>query len=220
MNYAVILASGTGSRAKTDIPKQFIKVKGKTLIEYTIEKFQNNKMTDKIILVVLDEYLEFCKNLKYDKIQKVIKGGKKRQDSSRLGVMEIKEENAKVLIHDGARPFIKDKIINDCYLALDKYNAINTGVETQDTIIEIDKDNFIKRTLKRNTLRRCQTPQGFKASLIKKAHLLAQEKNLDFTDDCGLITELNLDRVYVVEGDIENIKITYENEIKTLNEKL
>ena len=73
MNYAVILASGTGSRAKTDIPKQFIKVKGKTLIEYTIEKFQNNKMTDKIILVVLDEYLEFCKNLKYDKIQKVIK---------------------------------------------------------------------------------------------------------------------------------------------------
>lgn len=220
MNYVIILASGTGERIGNKTPKQFIEIKGKTILEHTISVFEKNKKTDRIILVVHRDYLEFCKNFKFKKLYKVIEGGKKRQDSSRLGVNLINEDDAKVLIHDAARPFIKDEIINNCYDALDKYNAVNTGVESTDTIIEINENNIITNIPKRSSLLRCQTPQGFRCSLIKKAHKIALEKNLEVTDDTGLIVLLNLDRVFVVKGDIENIKITYPDDIKTAEEKL
>lgn len=220
MNYVIILASGTGERIGNKTPKQFIEIKGKTILEHTISVFEKNKKTDRIILVVHRDYLEFCKNFKFKKLYKVIEGGKKRQDSSRLGVNLINEDDAKVLIHDAARPFIKDEIINNCYDALDKYNAVNTGVESTDTIIEINENNIITDIPKRSSLLRCQTPQGFRCSLIKKAHKIALEKNLEVTDDTGLIVLLNLDRVFVVKGDIENIKITYPDDIKTAEEKL
>lgn len=220
MNYAIILASGTGERIGNKTPKQFIEIKGKTILEHTISVFEKNEKTDRIILVVHRDYLEFCKNFKFKKLYKIIEGGEKRQDSSRLGVDLINEDDAKVLIHDAARPFIKDEIINNCYDALDKYNAVNTGVESTDTIIEINENNIITDIPKRSSLLRCQTPQGFRCSLIKKAHKIALEKNLEVTDDTGLIVLLNLDKVFVVKGDIENIKITYPDDIKTAEEKL
>ena len=220
MNYAIILASGTGSRCNLDIPKQFVKVNGKTILEYTIEAFYKNELTDRIIIVTNKDYVNFCKNLKYEKIYAVVEGGKRRQDSSRIGVNLIKEDNAKVLIHDGARPYIKNDLINKCYIALDKFNAINTGVETTDTIMEVDENKIIKKIPKRKNLLRCQTPQGFISGLIKKAHKIALEKNLDVTDDAGLIVNLGLDDVFVVDGDIENIKITYKNDVEKAIEKL
>ena len=220
MNYTIILASGTGSRCNLNIPKQFVNINGKTVLEYTIEAFNKNELTDRIILITSKDYLEFCKNLKYEKIFIVAEGGKRRQDSSRIGVNLIKEDDAKVLIHDGARPCIKNELINNCYVALDKYNAINTGVETTDTIMEVDENKIIKKIPKRKNLLRCQTPQGFISGLIKKAHKIALEKNLDVTDDAGLIVNLGLDDVFVVDGDIENIKITYKDDIEKAKELL
>ncbi len=220
MNYAIILASGTGSRCNLDMPKQFVDVNGKTILEYTIEAFEKNKNTDRIILVTNKDYLEFCKSLKYEKIFLVTEGGERRQDSSRIGVNLIKEDDAKVLIHDGARPYIKDELINKCYEALDKFNAINTGIETTDTIMEVDEKKIIKKIPKRKNLLRCQTPQGFISGLIKKAHKIALEKNLSVTDDAGLVVNLGLDDVFVVEGDIENIKITYKDDITEAKKRL
>lgn len=220
MNYAVILASGSGLRAGGEIPKQFIEIKGKTILEYTISAFEKNKQTDRIILVVSSNYLDFCKKFRFKKLYKITEGGNKRQESSRLGVNLIEEENAKVLIHDGARPFITDEIINDCYNALDTYNAIDTGIETTDTIVQINKKGLIEKTLERSSLLRCQTPQGFRAGLIKKAHKLAKEKNIEVTDDVGLIVKLGLGEVFAVKGNEDNIKITYPKDIETAKEKL
>ena len=220
MNYAIILASGKGERCGLDVPKQFAKINGKTILEYTIEAFNKNELTDRIILVTSKAYLEFCKKLKYEKIFMVTEGGKRRQDSSRIGVNLIEEDDPKVLIHDGARPYIKNELINNCYIALDKFNAINTGVETTDTIMEVDENKIIKKIPNRKNLLRCQTPQGFISGLIKKAHKIALEKKLNVTDDAGLIVNLGLGDVFVVDGDIENIKITYKDDIIKAKEKL
>ena len=214
MNYAVILASGKGSRAGVDLPKQFVKIGEKTVLEYTLSVFQKNKSTDRIILVVNEEFVDLCQNFKFSKLYKVVRGGKRRQDSSYIGVNLIEEEDANVLIHDGARAFVKDELIERCYKALESYSAVNTGVETSDTIIKINEKNIITDIPKRSTLLRCQTPQGFKASLIKKAHKLAKEKNIEVTDDTGLVVALSLGEVYVVEGDVSNVKITYPEDIE------
>lgn len=219
MNYAIILASGIGSRIGEKTPKQFIKINGKTILEHTIEAFEKNKNTDKIILVVHKDYVEFCKKFNFKKLYKVIEGGKRRQDSSKIGVDLINEDSAKVLIHDGARPFISNEIIDNCYIALDNYDAINTGIETTDTIVVVE-NNIMVNTLDRNKLISCQTPQGFKSSLIKKAHNLAIKENIEVTDDVSLITKLNLGKVFIVKGDNKNIKITYPKDIDFAKENL
>lgn len=214
MNYAIILASGSGARAHSNIPKQFIEINGKTILEHTISVFENNKNTDRIILVVNEEWIDFCKKFPYKKITNIVSGGARRQDSSRIGVNLVKEDDAKILIHDGARPFITDEIINNCYFALDKYNAIDVGIEAVDTTVQVNEKGILTNILDRKTLIRCQTPQGFKSGLIKKAHKTAQEKNLVVTDDVSLIVQLNLGDVFVVLGDTKNIKITYPNDIE------
>ena len=219
MNYAIILASGIGSRIGEKTPKQFIKINGKTILEPTIEAFEKNKNTDKIILVVHKDYVEFCKKFNFKKLYKVVEGGKRRQDSSKIGVDLINEDSAKVLIHDGARPFISNEIIDNCYIALDNYDAINTGIETTDTIVVVE-NNIMVNTLDRNKLILCQTPQGFKSSLIKKAHNLAIKANIEVTDDVSLITKLNLGKVFIVKGDNKNIKITYPKDIDFAKENL
>ena len=213
MNYAIILASGKGERVGGNIPKQFIKVGGKTVLEHTISVFENNKKTDKIILIANEEWIDFCKKFNFSKLYKIEKGGIRRQDSSRIGVNLIDDNNSKVLIHDGARPFITDDIINNCYDALDKYNAIDTGIEATDTTVQVDENKIITNILDRKTLIRCQTPQGFKTGLIKKAHKMALENNLDVTDDVSLVVKLNLDKVYVVQGSEKNLKITYKDDL-------
>lgn len=217
MNYAVILASGKGERVGENIPKQFVEIKGKTILEYTISAFEKNKNTNRIILIVNEEWVDFCKNFNFSKLYKVAKGGPRRQDSSKIGVDLIDEDDAKVLIHDGARPFIEDEIINNCYSALDSYNAIDTGIEATDTTVQVDENRILTNILERKTLIRCQTPQGFKSGLIKKAHKTALEQNLEVTDDVSLIVKLNLDKVYVVQGSTKNIKITYKDDIKLIN---
>lgn len=213
MNYAIILASGKGERVGGNIPKQFIEVKGKTVLEHTISVFENNKKTDKIILVVNEEWVDFCKKFQFKKLSKITKGGPRRQDSSKIGVDLVEEDDAKVLIHDGARPFITDEIIDNCYDALDSYNAIDTGIEATDTTVQVNENKLITNILDRKTLIRCQTPQGFKSGLIKKAHKIASEQNLEVTDDVSLIVKLNLDKVYVVKGSNDNIKITYSEDL-------
>lgn len=220
MNYGIILASGYGSRFGADIPKQFIKINGKTILEYTISAFEKNKMTNEIILVVNEGWIDFCKSFKFSKLKHIVSGGERRQDSSRIGVSLIKEDDAKVLIHDGARPFVTDEIINNCYLALDKYRAIDTGIEATDTTVQVNESGILTNILDRKTLIRCQTPQGFNSGLIKKAHKIAQKQNLEVTDDVSLIVKLNLGEVFVVKGNSKNIKITYMEDIEFAEKNL
>ena len=214
-NYAIILASGLGKRFSIDQPKQFAKINGKTVFEYSIEAFENCELIDGIIIVIHPQYSDLAgkiiKNSNYTKIIKVVNGGKERKDSSYIGVNAIDEEYANVFIHDCARPFVSNDIIERCAKALTEHDAVAPAIPVTDTIIEV-KNNILVSVPERKNLNRIQTPQCFRLSLIKKAHELSLNDS-NFTDDCGLILKHNLSDVYVVEGSETNIKITYPDDI-------
>lgn len=215
-NYGIILASGSGSRYGADVPKQFIKIAGKTILEHTIEIFEKAELIDEIIIVITPEYRTIAEEIliknHYEKVSKLLNGGEIRKESSFIGISSIEDEEANVIIHDCARPFLTQKIISDCIEALKIYNAVDVAIPSADTIIKVDENNVIQSIPHRESLRRGQTPQCFKLSTIKKAHELSKNDS-NFTDDCGLIVKYGLGDVYVVEGDVENIKITYPSDI-------
>lgn len=214
-NYGIILASGTGTRYKSDIPKQFVKIAGKTILEHTLDIFERSNCIDSIILVITPDYRQMAEEIllknSYKKISKLLNGGDIRKESSYIGISSIEDEEANVLIHDCARPFITERILNECVQALNKYNAVDVAIPSADTIIKV-KEGVIENIPERKFLMRGQTPQCFKLSVIKKAHELSKNDQ-NFTDDCGLVVKYGLGEVYVVEGDMENIKITYPSDI-------
>jgi len=216
MIYGIILASGRGSRFGNDIPKQFVKIAGKTVIEHTIDVFEQSKHIDKIIIVVTPEYRDFFETIllknHFHKICRVLNGGATRKESSYIAISSIQDENAKVMIHDCARPFLSQDIIDNCYEALKKYDAVDVAIPSADTLIQVDKDNIISHIPDRNYFRRGQTPQCFDLKIIKKAHELAQNDE-NFTDDCGLVVKYNLCPIYVVNGENKNFKITMPEDI-------
>ena len=215
-NYGIILASGSGSRYGADVPKQFVKIAGKTILEHTIEIFEKSRSIDEVFIVITPEYRHFAEEIllknSYKKVSKLLNGGEIRKESSYIGISAIEDEEANVLIHDCARPFLTPKIIEDCIEALKTYSAVDVAIPSADTIVEVDENNIIQNIPLRDRLRRGQTPQCFRLSVIKKAHELSKnDKN--FTDDCGLVVKYNLCDVFVVQGDVENIKVTYPSDI-------
>lgn len=213
-NYAIILASGSGTRFGGDTPKQFYKLGTKTILEHTTDCFETSEYIDEIIIVTNTENIKKVKELlgnKCKKVHKIIAGGATRKESSYNGVYSIDDTEANILIHDGARPFVSGKIIEECIIALNNgTKALTTAIPSSDTIIEV-QDNRIISVPKRKTLKRVQTPQGFKLSIIKKAHELSKDDN-SFTDDCGMVLKHNLCEISVIDGDINNIKITYQQD--------
>ena len=211
---AIILASGTGSRFGSELPKQFCTINGKSILEYSVEAFEFHNDIDEIIIVsnplFIDKTKEILHKNNYKKIIDVLPGGKTRQESSYIGISAVKDSDSVVLIHDAVRPFVSSRIIDDCFEALKIHKAVNVAIQSSDTIVQIDENNIIKSIPKRKTLRRCQTPQCFDYKIIKKAHELALADNAkDITDDCGLILKYNLADIYTVTGSENNIKITY-----------
>lgn len=223
-NIAIILASGTGERFGEKIPKQFYKFEGKTILEHSIDAFENNKNIDEIILVTNPKFRdlaeEILKNNDYKKVTKLLNGGKTRVKSSYVGTSEAPEES-NVLIHDAVRAFVTQKIIDDNIEALKKYEAVGTAIDTVDTIIQVDENNVITAIPPRKFLKRVQTPQSFRANLIKKAHEMAlKDEDANFTDDCGLILRYNLAPIHIVDGDELNIKITHKNDLNVIKNML
>ena len=216
--YAIILASGSGTRMELDVPKQFYKINNKTLLEYSIEAFENHEKINAIVVVANPEYIELTKQIsfKYSKVKAIVKGGSSRQKSSYNGIMALAGKHVfDVLIHDAVRPFVSKDIITRCIDALKTYSAVNVAVPVSDTIIQVDDDNIIKFVPQRKMLKRCQTPQCFRYSVIKEAHELANNENYnEATDDCSLVLRYDLTPVYVTEGSENNIKITYPSDIK------
>ena len=215
-NYGIILASGSGIRFGSETPKQFTKIAGKTVLEHTIEIFENAPKINETIVVIAPEYRYVLEEIllknNYRKVTKILNGGDTRKESSFIGISSISDKEANVVIHDCARPFLSQRIISDCLNALQKYDAVDVAIPAADTIIQIDNSKIIKNIPERAYMRRGQTPQCFKLSVIKKAHELADKDN-NFTDDCGLIVKYGLGSVYVVEGENENIKITYPEDV-------
>lgn len=207
---AIILAGGKGKRMNSSISKQFIELKGKPILYYTLKKFIDNDNIDEIILVLPKDEIEYCRiNIldKYSlKVDKIVEGGKERQDSVYNGLKAI-DNCSIVLIHDGARPFVSHRIINDGIKYAEFYGAAAPGVMPKDTIKVKDKSNFSIETPDRNTLVAIQTPQVFNYNKILECHKNIKENNIVVTDDTSVIEEFG-GKVFLYEGDYINIKVT------------
>jgi len=216
---AILLAAGQGLRFDKEIPKPFIKIAGKPIIAHTLQKFEGHKDINEIIIVAREDLIKKCRDLitqeKFKKVTKIVKGGNTRQESSRIGVYACKKiKPSKILFHDAVRPFVSYRIISEIIEALNKFPAVDVAIPSSDTLIKINEKMIITEIPKRSQFLRGQTPQGFRFDVIKKAHDLAlKEKFKEITDDCGLVLKYKLGDVYVVNGEEENIKITYPIDI-------
>lgn len=219
MNVALIVFAGSGTRINSSIPKQFIKIKNKELVVYTIEKFQACEEIDEIVLVTHKNYLDLVKSFvekyKLSKVKHIIPGGNTRQESVKLGLINTHyDDRDNILIHDGDRPLINEKIIKDNIKELKRYDAVCTYIEHKDAL------NFVSnlgRAKKLNGVEiDVQTPQSFKYGLIRKYHLLKELET--FSDDTGLV-ENDVSVKYVL-GNKYNYKITTDVDLKVLESLL
>jgi 2-C-methyl-D-erythritol 4-phosphate cytidylyltransferase len=213
-NIAIILAGGTGERFHATVPKQFTKLSGKMVIEHTIDAFENHPLIDEIYLVVNEEFYNLvetmCKNKPASKVKKILIGGNTRQESSKKGIFACDDSADKVLIHDAVRPFVSHEIITNILKALDDYVSIDVAIPTSDTIIKRSENNIIEDVPERKYLLRGQTPQGFRLSAIKQAHIMAEAEGFNSAfDDCSLMLKYKLGDTFIVKGSDFNIKITY-----------
>ena len=216
MNGVVIVAAGTGSRMNMGINKQFIKLEGKEIIAYTIEKFYNNSNVEDIVVVVKEDESEFFKKEILDKYNfknvKIAYGGKERQDSVYNGLKLLDEKCDVVLIHDGARPFVSDKIIDKSIEEAKEHKAIVVGVPVKDTIKVIDNDKNIVDTPNRSVLWAVQTPQTFDYNILIDAYKDAFKNKFYGTDDAMLVERIGY-KVKMLEGSYNNIKITTQEDL-------
>ncbi len=210
-NTAIILAAGQGKRMGANINKQFLTLLGKPVLYHTIKAFSDNENIDNIIVLCAESDMEYCKKYiieKYDlkKVKALVKGGKERQDSVYNGLKAIESCDI-VLIHDGARPFVTEEIINNGIKNAKKYGACTCGVKSKDTIKIKDKEGFAKETLNREDTFIVQTPQCFKYDIILNCHEELKKTNFEVTDDAMIVEKFNK-KVYLYEGSYLNIKLT------------
>lgn len=217
MTTVIILAGGVGKRMNKDITKQLIKIGGEHIINITIEVFEKCVGVEEIVLVVNKKdkkYIEEeIRRKKYKKIKKVVLGGEERQNSVYEGLKEV-SKSSKIIIHDGARPFIKEEDIMKVIDGLEKEESVTLGVRCKNTIKQCSKKRILKKglSLERESLVEIQTPQGFKLEVIKEAHEKAKEDGYIGTDDTSLVERIGK-KTLVVMGSYSNIKITTEEDL-------
>jgi len=218
---AIIVAGGEGKRLGGAIPKQYLPIGNEMVLEKTIKAFYNNKLIDKVCVVISEGHLELFKPIA-EKFENMIYcyGGVLRQDSVKNGLDKLKEYKPDlVLIHDGARPFVSNSIINNVISELENNDVVLPAIKLRDTI-KMSDGEFVEKTLDRSQLFAAQTPQGFKYKLICELH--EEAGGTELTDDVSLAEQAGK-RVKIVEGDSDNFKITTVNDLKIagyMNQKM
>lgn len=210
---AIVLAAGQGRRMGTATQKQFLEVNGKPLLYYSLRGFQDSPRIQKIILVTGQDKIEYCrekivKRYGFTKVAKIIPGGAQRYDSVYEG-LKNGEDCEYIFIHDGARPFVTEDILERAWKEVRKYRACAVGVPVKDTIKIIDSQGFGIETPDRSTVWQVQTPQVFEYSLIRRAYDLLQGTDKSgITDDTMVAERMLGQKVHMTMGDYRNIKVT------------
>ena len=228
MIFAAILAGGIGSRmGGTDTPKQFLDLGDKPVIIHTIEKFVINNKIDKIIVLTPQNFINHTNHLINEYIGEnenivVIEGGETRNDTLINSINYIDEhfgidDDSIIITHDSVRPFVTHRIIEDNIEAAKRYGACDTVVPATDTIVESINARTIESIPVRDYYYQGQTPQSFNVKkLFNLISSLTEEESNILTDACKIFT-LKDEDVYLVEGEVTNIKITYPYDLKLAN---
>jgi 2-C-methyl-D-erythritol 4-phosphate cytidylyltransferase len=227
-NIAVILAGGSGHRFGSDLPKQFLTLAGKTVIEHSIEAFEQNGGIDEVAVVMNADYLpqmqEIIDRNPWQKVRKLLPGGAERHFSTLAAINAYEgASDVNLIFHDAARPAVSQRIITETVTALKTHPAVAVAIPATDTIFEVTEDgDFITAIPARKRLRRAQTPQAFRIDIIHEAYRKAlQDPNFTSTDDCGVLLRYCPDvPIFIVPGDVANTKLTYPEDVITLEKNL
>ena len=249
MNIAVILAGGTGSRMYNEavrsarsrsalLPKQFMPLDGRPVIEHSIETFCSHAAINEVAVVVHPDWRGEMESIVarggWEKLKRVIDGGAERYMSSLNAIMAYIDEpdDTNLLLHDAARPWVTKEIVDRVVAALGRHEAVGVAVPSTDTVWEVHPDmneefsiqneefimpRFVARIPERRLMWRAQTPQAFRLPLIRDAYQRAlQDPQFQATDDCGVVRRYMPGvKIAVVEGDEKNRKITFAEDLKT-----
>lgn len=216
---AVVLAGGVGVRVGLGIPKQLIRIAGKAIVEHTLEALTASPLIDEVLIMMnagsIHELDHLLGNERFPKLTRILPGGETRNDTTQLALAAIDGDDTKVLFHDAVRPFIDERIIQDCVEALDRFDAVDTAIPSADTIIRVDEGQLITDIPDRSRLRRGQTPQAFRLGTIRRAYELAVlDPGFRATDDCGVVFQYLPDTpIFVVDGTPENMKVTEQIDV-------
>ena len=231
---AIVLAAGQGKRMHSKIQKQFMELNGMPVLCYSLRCFQESPLIQDIILVTGEESISYCKEeivqkYHFTKVNIITSGGAERYLSVGRalqliadGRLKVPNEHGYVFIHDGARPFLTEKILEDTYAAAVQYQACVAAVQSKDTVKISDGEGFALSTPDRRTVWNIQTPQVFETSLILQAYERLknrlprmQEQGIQVTDDASVVELFTETRVKLVEASYQNIKITTPEDMKT-----
>lgn len=220
---AIVLAGGRGKRMGTALAKQYLLIRKKPVLYYSLEAFEKSDLIDDVILVVGKGQIPYCRQeivekYQFGKIRAIVEGGAERYHSVWEALRILEREKMKdgyVFIHDGARPFIEEEILRRAYEEVRKSRACVVGMPVKDTIKIADEQGCIHMTPKRSLVWQIQTPQVFSADLIIPAYreVIEHEQELleqgvQITDDAMVVENVCKCPVKLVEGSYENIKIT------------
>lgn len=210
----VILAGGVGTRLGLNVPKQMVKIAGKTILEHTVTAFNESPEIDELIVMITPGWSEHVATLlgsKFEKLTKILEGGSTRNETTRKVLDALGDDETKVVLHDAVRPLVDERIIKECVQALDSFGAVDVVIPSADTIVEVDSEEIITAIPNRALLRRGQTPQAFKLSVLKAAYALAlEDPYFTATDDCGVVLKyLPHVPIKTVQGAEHNLKVTH-----------
>ncbi len=207
---AIIVAAGDSRRMGAGVNKQFLLLDGIPVLAHTLKKFDNSDSIDNVIIVTKPENIstvwDMIREFGIHKVTDIVPGGETRQQSVINGLKLVKND-ALVAVHDGARPFVSSKLINRlCEIALES-GAVIPGVVPKDTVKVLDPIGNVESTPDRNTLRCIQTPQVFRADILKLTYIRAEELCFLGTDDASVV-EFSGIPVTIADGEYTNIKVT------------
>ena len=241
-NIGVILAGGIGARVGGNTPKQLLPLQdGKSVLEHAVDAFEQSPHIHEVCIVMHPDYIAHAEQMllanAWQKVRHIIPGGKERWESSVNAIRQVRGERLEVkgketnchnavnlLLHDAARPFVSQEIITRVCEALTEHEAVTVAIPSTDTVYEM-VDGKVARIPQRSTIMRAQTPQAFRLELIAEAYTKAlsldslsaeacAEAHLPATDDCGIVHEhMPQVPIYIVEGEEQNKKITFKEDI-------
>ena len=239
----ILLAGGRGKRMGSDIPKQFIEINGRPVLWYSLKAVEESEIIDDCVLVVHPDDLQYVQTelldkYAFSKVKYIASAGCERYESvwsglaklagydwnseSEIGKKSILEDETVarcintdiVFVHDGARPFVNEHIIKNCYDGAVKYGACVAAVRSKDTVKIVGSDGKIVNTPDRSTVWNMQTPQTFDAGLIYESYRKVMGMNIiTITDDAQAVELMGGREVYVVEGEYSNIKVTTPDDL-------
>ncbi len=210
--YIIIVAGGSGSRMGSATPKQFLELHGLPILMHTLKKFQQTVVEGEIILVLPEKeqstWQSLCEKHQFDVPHQIVNGGERRFHSVQNALQKLNEKSI-VSIHDGVRPLVSETVINNCIQSAEKFGAAIPTLPMQDSIRKISDNG--SQIADRSQFVLVQTPQCFQSEVIIKAY--QQEYHKSFTDDASVVEQLGY-KIYLVEGNKENIKITTPEDLK------